>query len=107
MATITAIVPVVAGVVMAPAAVNASDKFLNDGSTVLYVANASGGSLTVTIDAQSFGGVSFADPTVTIADGAAKVIGPFRPDIFNDASGFVNFSYSTQSSVTACAIQIT
>ena len=107
MATISAIVPTIAGVTAAPAAVNSSDKFLNDGSTILRVINGSGSSITVTIDAQSLGGVSFSDPTVTVAAGATKYIGPFRADIFNDSSGYVNVSYSATTTVTAEAIQVT
>lgn len=105
MATLTAVTPSVSGVSFSPVSAAAGgDRFLNTGGEVFYVKNAGGGSITVTVDAQSDGGVSYTDPTITVASGAEKVIGRFDPRKFNDSSGYVNISYSGVSSVTVAVI---
>lgn len=107
MATYTVQTAVQTGVVPTQNAVAASDKFNNDGKTVLWVENGSGGELTVTLTtAATVGGVAIADPTVTIANGAKKVIGPFATSIYNDSNGQVTVAYSATTSVTAAVIRI-
>ncbi len=95
MATLTVSTAVLAGALLGATAANtgtAGDEFLNDGRVILYTKNSSGGPVIVTIDAQSIQGIAFTDPTVTVADGAEKVIGPFNPQYFNNSSGYLAFT---------------
>lgn len=105
MATLASVAPTLAGANLgAAAAAGGGDRFLNTGNEQLYIKNAGGGSINVTIDAQTDGGVSYTDPVVAIAAGAEKLIGRFDPRKFNDSSGYVNISYSGVSSVTVAVI---
>lgn len=105
MATLVAVSPALAGSNLgATAAAVGGDRFLNTGNEQLYVKNAGVGSINVTIDAQSDGGVSYTDPVVAVGAGAEKLIGRFDPRKFNDANGYVNVSYSGVSSVTVVVI---
>jgi hypothetical protein len=83
------------------AAAGGGDTFPNNGRTILKVSNESGGSITVTISAQvACDQGSLHNITNSIADGETEVMGPFRTDRFNDASGLVHVGYSGASSVT-------
>ncbi len=78
------------------------DTFTNDGKTFLSVANASGGPLTVTVDATKNCDQGF-DHNVAVAvpDAATDyLIGPFPKAIFG---GTANISYS--GGVTSLTIQ--
>lgn len=106
MATLTAIVPTYAGVSLgATAAAGGGDKFLNTGNELLYIKNGGGSPITLTLDAQTVAGLAITDPTVSVAAGAEKIVGPFDPRYFSDSSGFLNLSYSAVTSVTVAVIQ--
>ncbi len=107
MATLTSIKPTFAGVALgAVAAAGGGDKFLNDGNTLFYVKNGGGSSINVTVAAPGTpGGLTLTAPVVAVAAGADKILGPFNPKYFNDASGFVNLTYSGVTSVTVAVIQ--
>lgn len=94
-------------------AVNASDVFDNDGKTLLYVYNGSGGDITITIQANGvgasfsvpgYGTVEKADKTLTISTTHFGVLGPFPRAAYNDSSGQVTVTYSGTSSVVAEAV---
>lgn len=116
MATITPTDLALAGVVRTLAAVNASDSIAsvgNDQNVFLEVANASGGSINVTIakktsigvkNVPGYGPLTVADQVIAVANGAAKIIGPF-PDDYIQADGSVTASYSGTTSVTAAAFR--
>jgi len=113
MATYTPVTPAIAGTVMAPAAVAASDTFANPrGNAFLYVKNASGGSINVTLTAQQtarpadgpFPSMTLANNVVAVGAGVEKLIGPI-PAAFNDGNGNVTVGYSATTSVTAAVIQ--
>jgi hypothetical protein len=106
MATLTAIVPTVAGVSLgSAAAAGGGDKFLNTGNELLYIKNGGGSTITLTLDAQTVSGLTITDPTVSVAAGAEKIVGPFDPRYFCDANGYLNLSYSAVTSVTVAVIQ--
>lgn len=109
MATLIPIAPTFSGATLSPASAAAGgDQFLNDGRTLLYVKNGGGSSITITVDAQATpGGLTITDPTIAVAAGAERLIGPFNPIYFNDASGFVKWTYSGVTSVTVAGIQVT
>lgn len=82
------------------------NKFLNDGKTYLEVANGSGDSINVVIDAPgSVDGFAVADLTVAVAAGARKKIGPFT-GTFNQADGYVWAVCSAVTSVTIGAFRM-
>jgi hypothetical protein len=108
MATLSVFTSLVAGVaVTQTAATAAGDKFTNTGNEVILVTNGGVGSTVVTLDAKATPiGLTLTDPTVTVANGAVKVIGPFNTDIFNDTSGFMNLTYSVDTSVTVAVMKV-
>lgn len=80
-------------------AVAASDTFANDGNTTIRVANGSGSSITVAVvSTATLGGLAVADVSVSVANGATRVIGPFNPEVF---SRTCTVTYTGTTSVTA------
>jgi len=67
------------------------DDFLfpNDGKTVLYVDGITGDTFTFTAVADKYGRTETL--AVVVAVGKNAVIGPFLPDLWNDAAGRVTF----------------
>lgn len=103
-----------AGIVPSLAAVNAEDTFVDDGTSRVFleVANASGGSINVTIPAvqtaanvPGVGTLTVSNIVVAVANGARKFIGPFTP-AYRSAAGLVTVQYSGTSSVTAAAFRL-
>ena len=106
MALYTPVDPNLVGAVPNLVAVASSDTFHNNGRCILHIKNASGGSVTATIDdpnsrqpdaAQAFN----PDVQLAIAGGAEKYWGPFDPNRFNDVNGIATVAYSATASVTA------
>lgn len=114
MAAITPVSTATAGAAFSPAAASGGgDTFANAARTaLLYVNNAGGAPITVTITAQNtsrpgegqWPDMTLGDLEVTVANGAAKILGPF-PAAYNDASGNVSVGYSAVTSVTVAVIQ--
>jgi hypothetical protein len=69
----------------------------------LYVKNASGSPITVTIDTPGLvDGLAIANLTVSVpATTGERMIGPFPPGIYNQADGNVYVDWSSVTSVTA------
>jgi hypothetical protein len=108
MATLTISTASIAGALLGATAANtgtAGDQFINDGRVILYIKNASGGARVVTIDAQSIQGYAFTDPTVSLDNAEEKIVGPFNPQYFNDASGYVKFTVDGALTVAPVRIQ--
>lgn len=86
----------------------AGDSFDNDGRTLLYIDNASGGSVTLTLDDPNTpvpeGSSAVNDAVITIAAGAKRFAGPFKTSRFNDADGRVQMTWSATASVTWAAV---
>lgn len=116
MATLTPAVITEAGVAISlSAAAGGGDQFANpsDARTYLHVNNGGGGSITVTITAQvasaqvpGKGLMTKANGGGSVANGAAKVFGPFPAEMFNDANGNVQVTYSGVTSVTVGAFRL-
>lgn len=89
------------------------NTWTNTGYEFAEVINGSGGSITVTIDVYPSGGdgapegLTVTDPTVTVANGARKKIGPFRKRLFNDGSEKVKLTFSATTSVTVGVYRLT
>lgn len=103
MATLTVQDVTTAGVVPASlvAATVSGDQFQNDGRTMFEVLNGSGGSITVTFASQRpCDQGSTHNTAVAVAASATKRIGPFDPNRYNDANGYVQVTYSGVTSLT-------
>lgn len=77
-------------------------------NTVLLIKNGSGAPITITLQTGgTVGDLAIADPTVSIAAGAEKAIGPFSgvfPQPSGADAGWVYVDYSAVASVTRAAI---
>lgn len=86
-------------------AAGGGDTFVNNGKTLFYVNNGSGGDITVTFAAQNTVNVDGQSLTVSnlavvVSAGTAKIVGPFPAGIFNNSSGAVAVTYSGVTSLT-------
>lgn len=89
------------------------DTFSNDGRTFLWVDNASGGDITVTLDAvavavekQGFGSVPVTDTAVVVTAGEERLIGPLGIQRFNTSDSKVAVTYSGVTSLTVAAVRL-
>ena len=114
MATLTPVSPVIGGALLSPAAAaGGGDQFANPrGNALLYVKNGGGGSINVTLTAQTtsrpaegpYPAMTVGNNVVAVAAGAERVIGPI-PSAYNDGNGNVQVTYSGVTTVTVAAIQ--
>jgi hypothetical protein len=96
-----------AGITDTLAAANADgSRFSNDGKTFLEVANASGDTITVTVETPgTVDGLAIADLEVAVPDGTTKFIGPFPPSLYNQLAGsYTGYVYVTYSSATTVTV---
>lgn len=78
------------------------NQFSNDGTMFLHVKNGSASPITVTIATPGLvDGLAVADLAVTVTNAQERMIGPFPPNIYNQAGGLVYVDYSAGASVTA------
>lgn len=84
----------------------------SDGRTFLVVTNGSGGSINVTLVAQTTsinvpgaGPITIGNIVVAVPAGATKIIGPFAP-AYVDATGYAHVTYSAVTSVTVQAFYL-
>lgn len=91
------------------AAAGGGDSFANTGSEFLYLNNASGGAIVVTLDViatvDSQRTAAVTDPTVSVPAGNAMVIGPFPTGIYNDGNDRMNVTYDGVTSLTVAAFK--
>lgn len=113
MATLTATTVDEAGVEPTlDAAAGGGDQFLNNGVEFLYVKNGGGGSITVTITAQtttgttSLGQITKANASQAVSAGAEAFIGPFPKAAFNDSNGYAQVTYSGVTSVEVKVLKL-
>lgn len=95
----------------AAAAAGGDSSANQDGKLLLWVNNGGGGSINVTAVVQqpsqtnaSGSPLTAASQVFAVANGTSRLIGPFSPEIFNDATGQVQFTYSGVTSVTVLAL---
>lgn len=76
--------------------------FINDGRTIVRCNKTGAGACTVTATTPAtVRGVAIADPTYTVPATTGNVyLGPFSPDIFNDANGLVSLVFSETTGLT-------
>lgn len=85
------------------------DEWANTGKEFIEVKNGSGSSITVTLDIKStVDSAAVTDPTVSIAAGITKAIGPFPTGIYNDSStGRAKATCSATTDITIKALKLT
>jgi len=115
MATIPIKQPTLAGVAIGyTAAADGGDQFLNDGKVMLIVRNTGSGDITATISPpiQPQSGLDFSDIDVTVtaanvsASNRNACIGPFNPEHFNDASGYVQITYDDYANTSVTVVRM-
>lgn len=85
----------------------AGDEWANGGRTVLHVKNGSAAAVTVTVDSIKPCDQGFDhDVQVSVPAGGERLIGPFEPSRFNNASGRCKATYSAVASVTVAALEV-
>lgn len=83
------------------AAAGGGDDWANTGIEFLYLNNASGGAIVVTLDIEAtVDGQAVTDPTVSVPAGEAMIIGPFPTSIYNDGNDKVSVTYDGVTSLT-------
>lgn len=87
---------------------NGNHFLYNDGNHFLLVSNASGGSLTVTIQSNDSGtgGLVLGDLVVTVANSSTKAIRIPPPAVVTQSDGYTQIDWSTSTSVTAALIKL-
>lgn len=83
------------------------DDWVNTGAEFVAIKNGSGAGITVTLDiVATVDGAAVVDPTVAIAAGATKLIGPFPKGIYNDpVTGKAKVTCSATASVTIAVVR--
>jgi hypothetical protein len=83
------------------AAAAAGDTFANDGKTLLHVKNTgTQKTVTVAIPVACSQGQTHTTAVIVPATTGDKMIGPFPPERYNNASGLVSMTYSSETAVT-------
>jgi hypothetical protein len=85
------------------------DDFMNDAErrTFLAVNNESAETVTVTIaTSATMDGLQVADRDVAVGAGAEAFIGPFPPNIYNQADGTIHVTYSAVTDVLVAALKL-
>jgi hypothetical protein len=106
--TVTRLGSTVSGDLATPGA--ASQDFANDGSVYILIENGSLASINATIATRTITdgveAIVVADPVVAVPASTTKIIGPFKPSVFNDqATGKVNLALSAFADVTVTALR--
>jgi hypothetical protein len=109
MAVLTLQTPaVVANAITRAAAAAAGDSLPNsNGKTLLSIKNSGVASRTVTVATQiTVEGLAVADNPIVIAAGEEHLLGPFRPDVYNDVDDRVQLTYSSEADLTVAALSV-
>lgn len=78
------------------------DGFANDGRTYFHIKNSNASARTLTVVTQkTVDGKAVADDAINVPGTTGDVkVGPFPPDIYNDANGRVQMTYSSEVGLT-------
>lgn len=108
MATLSVLTSAVTGTALTYASCAATgDVFPNDGKTLVHFLN-TGTQKTVTfVSPATVGGLATTDPTATVlATTGTCIAGPFDPVLFNNASGQVAMTYSSETALSVAVIKL-
>lgn len=87
--------------IVGAAAAGGGDEFLNTGNELLLVTNGGGASRDVTLATPAtLDGMAIASRVVAVPAGESRLIGPLKPNVYNDGDGMVQVTYSAVTSVT-------
>jgi hypothetical protein len=103
-----AVLPNTSAVVAYTPANAAGDMFANNGKMSFRIKNASGVSITATVQSVPDPYGRSGDLTVVVAAGAEAEVGHLDPALFNQRTGnvgFVQITYSAVTSVTSACLQ--
>jgi hypothetical protein len=92
-------------VVQVPTAVD-TYTFPNDGKTLLYIEHGAGASNVTIITPGTVRGKAIADAVVALAISGRTLVGPFPPDLYNDASGLVTISFSEVTGAGVAVVRL-
>lgn len=88
------------------AASSDGNTFPNDGFTVVYIKNGSGAEIEATfITPITLNGLAVADLVTTIITGTERIVGPFKPETFNDTESKLTVTWDVTSSVTFAVLR--
>ena len=91
-------------------AASGGDVATNDGKLFLHVKNAHGSvarSVTITaVQTYIADGTALSDRVVSVPAAGERMIGPFTPGGFNNASGQIAISYDDEADVTIAALNL-
>jgi hypothetical protein len=80
------------------------DQWLNTGREVLVITNGDSGAHNVSVDVQAEpDGKEVTERQVSVVNATTKVLGPFPPNIYNDAGGYAHITYAA---LTAMKVQV-
>ena len=83
------------------------NSFTNLGDVFIHVKNASGGSITVTVQTPAtVQGVAVEEVPVSVPASGERMIGPFPPSVFNQSDATVYVDYSAVTSLTVAAVKL-
>jgi hypothetical protein len=83
------------------------DSIANDGRVILNVKNGAGAPITVTIQTPgTVDGLAIAEQIVTVTNAEERWIGPFPPNIYNQADNCIYVDYSAVTTITVAALRI-
>ena len=87
--------------------ISTTDRFLFRNTGRQYVLVKKGaGSVDVTIEtAATVDGLAIADRTVAVSANTDELIGPFKPDVYNDSDGKVALQFSAASAISVAVLQ--
>ena len=91
------------------AAAVATTTIPNNGSVLVRIVNGGASPVTVTFGIQKKvlgNAITQAIFSESVANGTAKIYGPFPPSVFNDVNGNLNITFSAEASVTVGAYQL-
>lgn len=97
------------GIVPSYGAGNSVDghSFVNDGNMFVHVKNGGGAPINVTLIVPAkVGGLTITNPVIAVTNGTEKMIGPFDPTLFNQATGIVYLDLSAATSVTLAVLRL-
>ncbi len=83
-------------------------RFLNDGHTILWFEEkVAGGDVTITFTStKTVDGAATVARSVTLPSGGKRILGPFPPDQYNDADGYLNMTISSNEANGVVVISV-
>ncbi len=84
------------------------NSFANDGNVLLHFKNTNAAARNVTIQTPgTIAGLAIADLVVTVpALTGDKMVGPFPPNVFNQADGCVYLDYDAVADLTVAVVRV-